>query len=274
MIDYDTILSTTEDKMTLLQWLKKVEAALKDASATTFKVNKKGDATLTFSIVFADGSEIESGEIVLQQGESVVSGEIVNGHLLLTLSNGDVLDTGTLFNGNINIAGDLSVTGKLDVDVITSSEDEISAEKPIVELMQGYRYTPVAPAAGLSVDTIYAGVVKNGNKLTLVHFFKITKTSDYAGSDYANLGQFTIPVAVANKIYPNDIGGSTTVVAFGNCSLFYNSPITKIDKIFNINKYGVTNLTTLVTGINSMSEGTPYYGRIEATFLLSDNLAA
>lgn len=113
MIDYNTIVSTTQDKITLLQWLKKVEAALKDASATTFKVNKKGNATLTFSIEFADGSELESGEIVLQQGESVESGAIVNGHLMLTLSNGDVLDCGELLNGNLNVNGDLSVSGNI-----------------------------------------------------------------------------------------------------------------------------------------------------------------
>ena len=142
MIDYNTILSTTEDKMTLLQWLKKVEAALKDASATTFKVNKKGNATLTFSIEFADGSELESGEIILQQGESVESASIVNGHLILTLTNGDELDAGDLggitsfsidasqhlivhyqngttqdlgaiFTGNVTITGDLVVTGKI-----------------------------------------------------------------------------------------------------------------------------------------------------------------
>ena len=71
MLNYETLLSNYDDKLTLMQWLKKVEEALKDASATTFKVNKKGNATISFSIVFEDGTELESGDIVLEQGESV-----------------------------------------------------------------------------------------------------------------------------------------------------------------------------------------------------------
>lgn len=132
MLNYETLLSSYDDKLTLMQWLKKVEAALKDASAVDFKVNKKGDATLTFSIVFDDGSELESGEIVLQQGESVASAAIVNGHLILTLTNGDELDAGSLFNGDVNITGtitcsklqstgDISASGALTAQTISQS---------------------------------------------------------------------------------------------------------------------------------------------------------
>lgn len=142
MINYETILSNYDDKLTLMQWLKKVEEALKDASAVSFNVNKRGNATLTFSVVFEDGSELETGPIVLEQGESVTSAAIENGHLLLTLTNGDVLDAGDLggvssfsidasqhlivhyqngttqdlgaiFQGNVNISGNLNVTGSI-----------------------------------------------------------------------------------------------------------------------------------------------------------------
>lgn len=116
MLNYETLLSSYDDKLTLMQWLKKVEAALNDASAVSFNVNKKGDATLTFSIVFEDGSEIESGEIVLQQGESVESAAIVNGHLILTLTNGDELDAGQLLNGDLNVNGNLTVSGNVKSD--------------------------------------------------------------------------------------------------------------------------------------------------------------
>lgn len=107
MINKESIISLFNDKPTLLEWLKKVEAALKNASASSFKVNKKGNATLTFSIVFNDGSEIESDAITLQQGESVQSAAIVNGHLILTLTNGDELDAGAIFSGDVNIGGHL-----------------------------------------------------------------------------------------------------------------------------------------------------------------------
>lgn len=109
MLNYETLLSSYDDRLTLLEYLKKVETALKDASATSFSVTKTGDATIKFVLSFEDGSTLESGEIVLQQGESVASAAIdANNHLLLTLTNGDVLDAGDLFNGNVNVNGDLS----------------------------------------------------------------------------------------------------------------------------------------------------------------------
>lgn len=114
MLNYDTLLSSYDDKLTLMQWLKKVEEALKDASAVSFNVNKRGDATLTFSIKFEDGSEIESGPFTLEQGESVESAYIVNGNLHLVLTNGDDLDAGNMFNGDLNVNGKLTTTGNVE----------------------------------------------------------------------------------------------------------------------------------------------------------------
>lgn len=96
MINYDTIISNFDDKVTLYNWLHKVEEALKNASATNFVVNKKGNATLSFSITFADGETLESGDIVLQQGESVDQARIANGVLQLHLTNGTWLTAGNI----------------------------------------------------------------------------------------------------------------------------------------------------------------------------------
>lgn len=96
MINYETIKSVYDDKLTLMQWLNKVQEALKDATAVSFDVNKRGDATLTFSIVFDDGTELETDPIILEQGESVESATLRNGHLILTLTNGDELDAGNM----------------------------------------------------------------------------------------------------------------------------------------------------------------------------------
>ena len=87
MINYDTIISNFDDKVTLYNWLRKVEEALKNASATNFVVNKKGNATLSFSITFADGETLESGDIVLQQGESVDDARIASGILSAPVDN-------------------------------------------------------------------------------------------------------------------------------------------------------------------------------------------
>lgn len=96
MINYDTIISNFDDKVTLYNWLRKVEEALKNASATNFVVNKKGNATLSFSITFADGETLESGDIVLQQGESVDDARIASGVLQLHLTNGTWLTAGNI----------------------------------------------------------------------------------------------------------------------------------------------------------------------------------
>lgn len=96
MINYDTIISNFDDKVTLYNWLRKVEEALKNASATNFVVNKKGNATLSFSITFADGKTLESGDIVLQQGESVDDARIAGGILQLHLTNGTWLTAGNV----------------------------------------------------------------------------------------------------------------------------------------------------------------------------------
>ena len=217
MIDYNTIVSTTEDKMTLLQWLKKVEAALKDASATTFKVNKKGDATLTFSIEFADGTTLESGEIILQQGESVESAAIVNGHLILTLTNGDELDAGDLggvtsfsidasqhlivtyqngttqdlgaiFAGNVNIAGILTA---LHAKVFEQIEDANGHSRNI----EGNGYS-------LSLEGFTASYCRwslSGTHLMLVLAGTFESGVTIPSTNFA---QFDIPQWVADKIFP------------------------------------------------------------------------
>ena len=128
MLNYETILSSYDDKLTLMQWLKKVEDALNNASAVTFNVNKRGDATLTFSIVFEDGSEIESDPLTLQQGESVESAAIVGGHLMLTLTNGDVLDAGNLFNGDVNVTGNVTATGTISAPAIEATGTGIKTD--------------------------------------------------------------------------------------------------------------------------------------------------
>lgn len=179
MINYDTIISNFDDKVTLYNWLRKVEEALKNASATNFVVNKKGNATLSFSITFADGETLESGDIVLQQGESVDQARIASGVLQLHLTNGTWLtagnikpvdnfnidanqhlivnyqdgtsqDLGAIFNGNVNIAGNFTANS-------------------IIENMTGYTFTPATfETEKVTVEDLYANVVKTGNKITFV----------------------------------------------------------------------------------------------------------
>lgn len=96
MLNYETILSSYDDKMTLMQWLKKVEQALQGASATAFRINKKGNATIAFVLDFADGTSLESGYITLQKGESISNAYLENGHLIIEMTNGEIIDAGNI----------------------------------------------------------------------------------------------------------------------------------------------------------------------------------
>lgn len=304
MLNYETLLSSYDDKLTLMQWLNKVEKALAGASASSFEVVKTGNATIRFKINFEDGTYLESGDIVLQQGESVASGEIRNGHLYLTLTNGQELDCGELFNGevpslqvrslevtggllvgddaNASIGGDLVVHGLTEVqnllayghietETLTAAGDEIKAEKPVVERMTGYYITQVAQA-NLEITPIYTGACKNGNKLTFVFFFKIKKIATDGGDK--RVFNITIPSSIGAKLFPFSVSPFTNILDAKLIDLWKENDIT-----ITINERMLTrkeNNTTIFVSLreNSLVIDTNYLVRYEVTFLLSENLSA
>lgn len=282
----ETIISNFNDRPTLLEWLKKVEEALKTDTATAFHVNNRGNATLTFSIDFADGSCLESGPIVLQQGESVIGAEIRSGHLILTLTNGDELDAGdvkpvtsftinasqhlivnygdgtsqdlgTIFQGNVNIDGNLTANS-------------------IVENMPSSKYYLGDVSSGSNIALTYVGVCKNGNKITFVVAGTAKRPTGTSWGEFTTLKsiEFRIPASVGSKIYTMGAGGGNTIVA-GK----------KISALYSFNKYATLN-TTMTKNTNNISLTLTIYGtsddifdeekdygfRYEETFLLSDNL--
>lgn len=328
MLNYETLLSSYDDKLTLMQWLKKVEEALKDASAVAFKVNQRGNATLTFSVEFEDGSELETGPIVLQQGESVASAAIVGGHLKLTLTNGDVLDAGDLggvssfsidasqhlivhyqsgttqdlgaiFSGNVVINGNFEVTGlatlpriegdengDINVDgdliisdggvsvtdgavstpILTSQNDHIEAEKPVIEVMTGYSLN----STGGQFSPDYVGISKNGNKLSIAFNGVVTTQAAHPDGGYA-LVRFNMPISIGNKIIPH----FETLLSNINISVLegnnqWATPTTGIVRCVKFSAYQLQ-FYLLASNLNVSSS---YYIRVETTFLLSDNLAA
>ncbi len=294
MLNYETLLSSYDDKLTLMQWLKKVEKALNNASATGFSVTKKGNATISFKVDFADGTSIESNNIVLQQGESVSGARMVNGHLFIDLTNGQTFDVGNLkpvtrfeidasqhlivyygdgtnqdlgaiFSGNISINGNLNATGTINGTKVTGNE--------IVEAMSGYSYIQPTPLAGLTREIIYAGAVKNGNKITCAIAMNLTRTDTI--TDAVSLGVINMPQSVLDKLYPVRIG-TTDLLSVTNLLLKSSFSGEGISVPAYVGKgsgglfFGFTN----VTAINTMTLNTKYYVRIEVTYLLSDNLAS
>lgn len=136
MIKKDTIVSTTDGRLTLLQWLKKVEGALKNASATAVKGVPQADGKVVFEIDFADGTSIKSdpfelpeklpgGYAVDEAGNVTLNGGLlidklgnvemgknaaVDGTLTLNTPQNLVFKTGSILPGGITVDGDGNIT--------------------------------------------------------------------------------------------------------------------------------------------------------------------
>ena len=109
----------------------------------------------------------------------------------------------------------------------------------IVETMTGYSYSGTEEAT-----MVYVSICKNGNKLTMVLFG--TYTSDGVDADIG-LGYFDIPASVGAQ--PKN--AVADILKGSNTRVFVN--IKELDTA-------------------SLSSGSTYIFRIEATFLLSENL--
>lgn len=130
MINDNTILSSFDDRPTLLEWLKKVEDALKTDTATAVSVENPSANTYVFKITFADGNTLSSGNVVFP--DSVKDVSIKNGHIIVTSVGGNVEDLGVLnpyadtivvnastntteIHSNVDVGGKLQVSGEAQV---------------------------------------------------------------------------------------------------------------------------------------------------------------
>ena len=277
-INKQTIISAYDEKLTLLQWLKTINKALNEAVLTGVEVRQKGNATYSFVVTFEDGTELVSNDFVLAQGESINGATIRNGHLYLSLTNGDELDAGNvkpvtsfeinasqhlivnygdgtsqdlgaIFSGNVNIDGTLNATK------VTGNE--------IVENMSGYTFVNGTNP----LETPFVSIVKNGNKITLVitgYFKKIVDTNSIL------IGTFSIPPEIANKIVPFVYSW----VDFKQLLLInINDTSEIIEKSFYLSKHAsLPNFSLYLQNSNNIDNTKTYYMRYEVTFLLSDNL--
>ncbi len=303
MIKYETIISNFDDKTTLYNWLRKVEEALKNASATNFVVNKKGNATLSFSITFADGTTLESGDIVLQQGESVDGARIASGvlqlhltngtwltagnlgavsgfsinasqHLIVTYQDGTTEDLGAIFSGNVNISGALNVNGAItgtSATITTSIYGETISGGSIIEVMTGYSYEQ-GTKENVTLTPIYVGACKNGNKLSIVNYLSITRTGSIGGG-YMQTGIMYIPSSVGSRLYGDTIAGNTQVLDYRKVNCVKKSDASIVEVNLYVQKYGNGGIAISLTGLNALDQDDEYVVRIENTYLLSDNLA-
>lgn len=280
MINEETIVSVYNDKMTLLQFLKTVNKALDEAVLTSVEVSKKGNATLSFVFEFADGTKIESGEIVLQQGESVTDAKIVDGHLYLTLSNDERLDAGNVkpvTRFEINASQHLIVYygdgTSQDLGAILQGNVNIDGNltaNSIIENMSGYSFEK-APSNILNL--VYVSASKNGNKLTMVIFGTILSSTSIKAETSLDIGKFILANDVKPKIYSYTSGTLSYVTAEGVIPLTSTvAAYINGQYYFRVDADG--NEVVKIYNKSQIEANTTYHFRIEQTFLLSDNMVS
>lgn len=251
-INKETILSVFDEELTLMQWLKTINKALDDAVLTGVTINKKGNATLSFVFTFEDGTTLETGDIVLQQGESINGADISNGHLYLSLTNGDELDAGELkyvTSFEINESQHLIVNyGDGTNQDLGSLGDFSSADfvtKTLKQTSANWTSTfnlSFSGPANVVLNPLYSRIEVLGNILYIVCNYSLTNNN----AEAANMGtitssQIVLPQEIGENIYDlkdipvtQPVGTDTiTPIAVDNVSVL--SSIEDINYENNIN---------------------------------------
>ena len=140
----------------------------------------------------------------------------------------------------------------------------------IIEDMTGYSFTKEASTSTYTISYSYAGVVKNGNKITFVIAGTITRLDTYTGQ--TNLGMFNIPASIGAKLFPYSLSPFTDILENKKLS-FWSSWAGEKTAPCLTRKNSSTQILP-VTYISDLTLNTSYVFRYEATFLLSDNLAS
>lgn len=180
MINDNTILSSFDDKPTLLEWLKKVEDALKSDTATAVSVENPSANTYVFKITFADGKTLSSGNVVFP--DSVKDVSIKNEHIIVTQISGTQTDLGVLnpyantivenastntteIGNNVEVGGDLSVQGSVVGRGIVTSIGRLTANNGIEVHGQCYVNGDLGVTGNAQVDgrlQVNSSIISNG----------------------------------------------------------------------------------------------------------------
>lgn len=184
-----------------------------------------------------------------------VSGFSIDGlqHLVVSYNDGTTQDLGAIFNGNVNIAGNFTADS-------------------IIENMPGYSFTK---ENGVAWTAVFAGVVKNGNKVTFTIFGSYTNA---AGDNDAEIAYFSIPSSVGTRLYPYTLGAVINVLDQKSVAFFKNTSARSAPIYATVettkNDYSRLNINIRRIAEGSFEVGSTYVFRYEVTFLLSQNLAS
>lgn len=212
--------------------------------------NIEVDATSHLIITMSEGDPIDAGLIKEVSSMSIDASQ----HLIVNYNDGSTNDLGAIFQGNVNIAGNLTADS-------------------IIENMAGYAGEMLDDTPNITLTCSYMGVVKNGNKLTLTYFGTITRTGTVAADYLSYKIRWIVPSPTTNKIIPYLFSG-VYCAANGEITLSKNYA-TSVQVPFILLKEtpGSTTYALNLYNLNALLElNTTYVFRFEQTFLLSDSL--
>lgn len=226
-------------------------AQINAVGITNLEIDASGDLIVTLS----DGETVNAGHIKAITGLSINASQ----HLIASYNDGSTTDLGAIFQGNVNISGNLTADS-------------------IIENMSGYSCSKGAETANVTRTFKYVGAVKNGNKITLAVALEIEKTADISSYlSYIEAGIFTIPTSIGQKLSPFDndspfgaLLSKTKTLANNIDTLSLNDP--SVDVL--IVKGSNTVLKVYLCGINNLNNVNKYFVRFDVTFLLSDSLVS
>lgn len=160
-----------------------------------------------------------------------------------------------------------------DVEFQENEQKQVQSLMKKGEPMSGYLFNLYEPVENLTLTPVYAGAVKNGNKLTLVFACTLTRTGDVPLSNIY-LGRFNVPSDVYAKLYPARVGSYDYLD--NKVINSWDSDIT-FKPVSSFCLKGGDNRVILVANpqpVNELTLNVAYYYRYEVTFLLSDNLVS
>lgn len=180
--------------------------------------------------------------------------------------------TGISINAQNEISTDKDLTPLTYIEYNTTN-DSIETSKPIIEEMIGYSASITSKLA--NTEVAYCGMVRNGNKLTIVIAGNCTKTVSETWNDETIVARLslTIPSSIGAKIYPIGAGGSAQMVASTQINALYSYNTRKLLNTVT-SKTSNSSLLISIYGIASETyvDNQTLGFRYEQTFLLSDNI--
>lgn len=206
MIKKDTILSTTDTRLTLLQWLKKVEKALKDSTVTGFAATPTEDGQVVFAMAFADGSTIAADPITVPN--------VLNKYIKLN-ADGNLLDfglSGAFDGGELYLDGRLvrlrsykeGVWDNVDVDIKSASGQYITVVRMRKNDVDG-KQVRVMPGGSMDVDDeLTVNTLYIGGRAARLRSYK-SGILDTVGLEIKNSRGTYVPAVAVNQEETNGV---------------------------------------------------------------------